>query len=750
MSTRTAPRKSAPSRPSLGLVVLALWFGACRDRPASGAAGAPVTAPASAPAAVTASPPGTPPTGALPAPAATRWADLEASEQACADCHPDHADAWFATKMGRSLLKIDGVAHAALRVPGSVTHPLTGLTYTQHNGKFTERAAPGVELARDAKYVIGSGHHAQSFLWAADDQLYQLPLTWFTEQRRWDLSPGYEAMVDHPGSFREVTIDCLNCHTDPVPLRAGTRNRFEALPEGPIGCSRCHGDGRAHAEARLNGQDAPVVVPTRLSPERAADTCAVCHFGGAVRVLRPGRQWADFLPGDVLSDVAAIFVRQQAGEGFGTTDHFSRLGMSPCAQKTPHMTCATCHPPHVTDPRGPDDRSASCRVCHGAGGRAEAHPCTGPGGKDCAGCHMDTGPSRNIPHVSAVDHFIRTRPAPAPPRNNDSPLVWVARPETDPADPDHQILLGRAYVAAWRSDGQPKDAERAERFLSRGVAALPDRLDGWLELATLRRLRGDGPGERLAAEKAVSLDPNGRRTATIVGAARLAAGDAEGALVALDRAAAVSARAETETLRARALQLLGRMGDAVSAARTATALQPSYAEAWLALGILADAERRLEDAASALETAVRWQPRNVRAWLKLGAVRNRLGRATNALEAFEKAETLVGSDATARQLVTFGKAEAQVELGRTSEALPTLEVLLRDGLRVPGMPRAMGRAYVATGNFAEALDALEAAVRIDPDDATAWEALAVARQEMNMPLPAAEARNRAATLRARK
>jgi tetratricopeptide (TPR) repeat protein len=738
MSTRIAVR----------LVIAAIVpLAGCRDAPPT-TAGPPATPSASAPAS-TAAPLVTTPPPTAPTPP-TRWADLKASEQACVDCHPDHADAWFATKMGRSLLRIEGLSHAALRRPGSVVHPLTGLTYAQTNGRFTERAAPGVELSREAKYVIGSGNHAQSFLWAAEDQLYQLPLTWFSDQKRWDLSPGYEAMVDHPGTFREVTIDCLNCHTDPVPIRAGTRNRFEALPEGPIGCSRCHGDGRAHAEARLNGQDAPLVVPTRLSPERAADTCAVCHFGGAVRVLRAGKQWSDFLPGDTLSDVAAVFVRQQAGEGFSTTDHFSRLGMSPCAQKTPHMTCATCHPPHVTDPKGADDRSEPCRVCHGAGGRAEAHPCKGPGGKDCAGCHMDTGPSRNIPHVTAVDHFIRTRPTPAPARNNDSPLVWVARPEAEPQDADHQILLGRAYVAAWRADGQSKDAERAERYLNLGLAKAPDRLDGWLEMATLRRLRGDPQGERLAAEKAFALDPQSRRTAMLVGAARLATGDPEAALAALDRAAALAARAETETLRARALQLLGRMSEAVSAARTATVLQPSYAEAWLALGILADAERRYADALPALETAVRWQPGMVRAWLRLGAVQNRLGRAEAALATYEKAESLVGGDATARQLVAFGRAEAQIELGRTAEALPALEVLLREGLRAPGMPRAMGRAYVATGNFGEALDALEAAVKIDPDDLAAWEALATARQEMNLPLPAAEARNRAATLRARK
>jgi tetratricopeptide (TPR) repeat protein len=705
-------------------------------------------APASAAPAAASTPASQAPTAPPTESPQTRWENLKASEAACADCHPEQSDAWYATKMGRSLLTIDPKTHAPFRRPARLTHPLTGLEYTQSQGRFTEKAGPGLEVAREAKYIIGSGNHAHSYLWATDDQLFQMPVTWFTDRKAWDFSPGYEAMMDHPGFFREVSIDCLNCHTDPVPTRAGTRSRFEALPEGPIGCSRCHGDARAHAEARLNGKDAAVVVPTRLTPARAADVCAVCHFGGATRVLRDGKQWTDFLPGDDLSNTAAIFVRQQAGEGYSTTDHFSRLGMSKCTQKTPTLTCATCHAPHVAKPSAKNDRSEPCRVCHGEGGRAEAHPCKGPMGPDCAGCHMDTGPARNIPHVTAVDHFIRTRPTPAPALNNDSPLVWVTHPEPEPTDPDRQILLGRAYVAVWRADRQPKDAERAEQWLTRGLKALPQRTDAWIELATLRRLTGNAAGEAEAAERAYALDPAQRRVATVVGAARIAAGRPDEALTALDRAAALSPRAETETLRARALQMLGRTGQALEAARKATMLQPSYAEGFIALGMLAHGEKRYDEAFTALNAATAWRPKDLRGWLHLGAVEAARKHPKESLAAFDTALSLAGQDTKARSLAVYGRAEALVALGKHSEAFPLLEDLFRSGVRLPGMPRTMGRVYLVQGNFVEARGALEAAVKISPDDAELWDWLAEARQELGMVAEAATAKAQASTLRA--
>jgi predicted Zn-dependent protease len=55
--------------------------------------------------------------------------------------------------------------------------------------------------------------------------------------------------------------------------------------------------------------------------------------------------------------------------------------------------------------------------------------------------------------------------------------------------------------------------------------------------------------------------------------------------------------------------------------------------------------------------------------------------------------------------------------------------------------------YLVQGNFDEARGALEAAVKISPDDAELWSWLAEARQELGMVAEAAAAKAKASALR---
>ncbi|MCA9544655.1 MAG: hypothetical protein KC613_09710, partial [Myxococcales bacterium] len=465
----------------LGLLLLALT--ACKGGktpPAPPASPAPLSPPSVAP-------PSAPPRAAAPA-SAPDWPAMQASDDNCADCHPDEAEAWARSPMGRSFKPIEAASHDPFKVPAALVHPVTGLGYRQTGGRFSEVA--GAQAFRQpAAVVIGSGSHAHSYLWQQGARLFELPLTWYETRRAWDLSPGYDR-GGHPGSFRAVTDGCVACHADPVQPEPGTRSFFATAPHRGMGCARCHGDGRAHSRAHLDGGQAPITSPKALPTGLANDVCGLCHFPGAARILRDGQTSRDFVAGQPLADHAAVFVREVPPDGFGSISHTYRLQMSACFKQTPGgLKCVGCHSPHPTGPVG--DRSKPCRDCHGPQGHAAQHACAGPADEDCVRCHMDKGQTQNIPHVSATDHFIRTKPQTRPPKNNDSPLLWAADPQPHPRDADHQVLLGRAYVEAFRADGQPRDAERAEAWLSKGLAALPGRVDGWIELATLRRLRGD-------------------------------------------------------------------------------------------------------------------------------------------------------------------------------------------------------------------------------------------------------------------
>ena len=84
------------------------------------------------------------------------------------------------------------------------------------------------------------------------------------------------------------------------------------------------------------------------------------------------------------------------------------------------MTCTTCHDPHVAQDELPADHfSASCQSCHGPdehqgscsrpGTASPAEAMTG----DCVSCHIRSGGTSDIPHVSFTDHWIRRTPPPA-------------------------------------------------------------------------------------------------------------------------------------------------------------------------------------------------------------------------------------------------------------------------------------------------------------------------------------------------
>lgn len=659
-------KRRAALRRAVGVVLIAGWTIGCRDpRPAA----APPKVPMAPMAKATPAPPAPAPAPArpieppAPPPGAEAIHAMLIADELCADCHPAEADAWAASPMARTLRTYADAPQAPFAAAGEATDPRTGQTYHQRGGVFDVQAGTHT-LAHSPSYVLGSGRHTHTLLWSADDRYFQLPLSWYAARRAWALSPGYDAAAARLGFFREVGTGCLNCHADPVTSRPGSELRLDHPPTG-MTCVRCHGDGRAHAEGRAKGEAVGIVRPDRLPPERAADVCAACHFGGAVRVLRPGRQWGDFLPGARLADTAALFARSRAREGFGSADQAGRLALSACARKTPSMTCTTCHRPH--DPGPARDRSQPCRDCHGGVGDAPRHPCAAPEGAaaaaDCAGCHMDEGPTHNIPHTDGVDHFVRTRPTARPPANNDSPLLWIAHPEAEPADPDHQILLGRAYVDAWRSDHQPRDAERAERWLSRGLAALPRRADGWIALAALHRSRGAVGDARAAAERAFALEPDDRRYATLAGWARLQTGDPPGALSALDRARALADSAEIEVLRALALRQLGRPGEALDAARSAAEREPSHVEAHLVLGELAAEEAAWAPAAGHFREATEWDPGDVRGWIQLGRSEAARGQWAASRAAYAGAERHAGGDGRAAQIARQGQAEAARHMG---------------------------------------------------------------------------------------
>ena len=79
------------------------------------------------------------------------------------------------------------------------------------------------------KYFVGSGSAARSFLLDIDGFLYEAPATWYSRERKWGFSPGYEK-YSYPFLTRAITPGCLQCHATRLQPVAGTQNGYATPP----------------------------------------------------------------------------------------------------------------------------------------------------------------------------------------------------------------------------------------------------------------------------------------------------------------------------------------------------------------------------------------------------------------------------------------------------------------------------------------------------------------------------------------
>lgn len=117
-----------------------------------------------------------------------------------------------------------------------------------------------ISISERFDIVIGSGRKGQTYLyWNQDDQLFQLPVSYWTEVKSWVNSPGYgDRSLDFS---RPVVPRCLECHAsffEPV-TDSGVANRYRRSGYVlGVSCEKCHGPGKQHAE--LNAPDRKSVV----------------------------------------------------------------------------------------------------------------------------------------------------------------------------------------------------------------------------------------------------------------------------------------------------------------------------------------------------------------------------------------------------------------------------------------------------------------------------------------------------------
>jgi tetratricopeptide (TPR) repeat protein len=322
----------------------------------------------------------------------------------CASCHPKEVDGYLRTSMGRSLRQ------PSSEPDGSYEHAKSDtrfLVRSNQNGLFQRMQHGGQNSDFRIDYVIGSGSHATCYLARVGDHLFESPICSYPG-RGYAMAPGYEHNPA-PAFTRPITMECLLCHSDkPLPIPESlNRYRSPAFVEEAISCDRCHGDPAAHLKRPVPGS---IVNPAKLAPTQRDSVCERCHLAGAIRVLNPGRNLADFRPGQTLESVFTTYVAttmDAATAPLKVISQSEQLASSQCSRgSNGQMWCATCHDPHSQPRDSVAYYRERCLNCH-----QSAFPSDHPSrASNCLPCHMPEREAQDGGHTAFTDHRIERRP----------------------------------------------------------------------------------------------------------------------------------------------------------------------------------------------------------------------------------------------------------------------------------------------------------------------------------------------------
>jgi hypothetical protein len=328
-----------------------------------------------------------------------------AGSKTCASCHPNIYRSHVQTAH-----YLTSAPATAQNVKGSPTSgenrffysPEVCIAVEKSNDRFyqVEYAGSAAKEYAPMDITIGSGKRGQTFLYWHTNQLFQLPLTWFTSLDQWTNSPGFSNRVIFN---RPVTSRCLECHgtyfqaTSADSLEPATFSRT-AIQYG-VDCEKCHGPAARHVAFH---QDNPaekaahfIVSAGNFSREQKLDLCRLCH-GGRLSKTKPS---FSFLAGNRLADYFNVdTVRKEAADIDVHGNQYGMMASSKCFRQS-EMTCLTCHSPHENETGKLALFSQRCMSCHNQahGNFCKAEKKIGASiTQNCIDCHMPEQPSRSI------------------------------------------------------------------------------------------------------------------------------------------------------------------------------------------------------------------------------------------------------------------------------------------------------------------------------------------------------------------
>jgi Flp pilus assembly protein TadD len=535
-------------------------------------------------------------------------------DEACARCHQEIARAYRSHPMGRSLTPLEGDAQRPpIGAPAGLPFEAKGVQYfvEQRDGrvfhKMTRRDAEGKVLAEiegEVRYALGSGTRGIAFLIERDGFLFQSPVAWFGQQRRWDISPGYGEFDTQSSFERPIQPECLSCHANQFHPVAGSLNRYEApIFQGhAIGCERCHGPGALHVNSAESSvePDLTIVNPAKLAPALRESVCQQCHLQGSFRFTRAGREPLDFRPSLPIHRFWAFYLMKAGSrDKFEAVGHVEQMESSRCFRASSgQLGCISCHDPHRLPP--PSTKAAyyreRCLTCHEQRGCAlpsAEQQARGRGG-DCVACHMPRPAISNIPHTAATDHrilrgvpgSIPEGPRFAPGQPAETPLLdyhWGLMTEEERRDSARDLGVALRLGARLMSASPPLARIAATQAVPLLEAAVRDRPDDLLARESLGQalgILGRGDEALRVFEELLRIEPGREVALRSSGRVLVRLKRPDLAQTALQRTIAVNPwRSDYHLALAQACAQAGDWPDGITACQEAIRLNPELIEA---------------------------------------------------------------------------------------------------------------------------------------------------------------------------
>ncbi|UCH64723.1 MAG: tetratricopeptide repeat protein [Ignavibacterium sp.] len=552
------------------------------------------------------------------------------------------------------------------------------------------------ERIEEAQYIIGSGRNLRMYFFEDNGMYYQLPLTWFTHENRWDMSPGYREFRNFRFS-RFVSPMCFSCHNGHMEISKTTIDRYQGDIHLGIGCESCHGPGDLHVRKEkgeefdvTNEKAATIVNPAKLSPKRRIDVCQQCHFEGAAWALVGNNTWFDFRPGMLLNTHRSVYSPQEVNKkAFRVANSAYRLSLSRCftgSHKT--MTCDLCHDPHgLTELTTVEFNRQNCQKCH--------PPQSLPGensrlnhteNSDCIPCHMvRTGVENTLHGVINTDHWIRVD------ANKDT-IDWTLlrevslknpfetlSPVINSADIESNIRKGIAYFDFWRE--KPiitAYLDSAYYYVSKGMLESKGKAISYYYIGIIHFYRGDHDNAKKALTEALAIQAGAARVHFAIGEVYSVSNNQELAIKHFRKAVEI-------------------LPD-----------EPSYLEK---LGLELTKSGAIDEAISTLEFALTKDKQNPYVYYTLGNLYARnLNDPTNAVSYFKRAVVL--DPDIPDGYLNLGNTYSM--LGKYEEAITAYK---KEHLFNPNSPNSLvnlGNLYYNLGKYSDARSSFEEALRVSP------------------------------------